>query len=358
MLIRLSGIAFVAITLAGCGQPTTPPSTPPSADAGAPADQLQVMASMLFTPLQAPDPAASQDPAAAARITLGRMLYYDTRLSRDHAISCNSCHDLASYGVDGEPTSSGFKGQRGSRNSPTTYNASLHIAQFWDGRAADVEEQAKGPVLNPVEMAMPDGAAVVKVLKSIPGYLPAFQAAFPGEADPVTYDNAAAAIGAFERGLVTPSPFDAFLAGDAKALSAEQRQGLDTFMHTGCGTCHSGVGIGGGMYQKIGLVQPFDTSDPGRAAVTGSDADKFMFKVPSLRNITETGPYFHDGEVGTLDEAISLMATHQLGKTLTTAQVREIAAFLGSLKGPLPAGYIAKPELPASGPDTPRPDPG
>lgn len=353
---RLLSTAFAALILAGCGQPTTPPAA--SQPASAAADELQTMASMLFTPLSAPEPDAAGNPATEARITLGRMLYFDARLSKNQAISCNTCHDLASYGVDGEPTSSGHKGQRGTRNSPTTYNAALHIAQFWDGRAADVEEQAKGPVLNPVEMAMPDGATVVKVLKSVPGYVPLFQAAFPDAADPITYDNVAAAIGAFERGLVTPSPFDEFLAGDAAALTTEQRAGLETFMHTGCATCHNGTGMGGGMYQKIGLIKAFDTTDTGRAEVTGSDADKFMFKVPSLRNITETAPYFHDGQVATLENAVSLMAEHQLGKTLTATQVKEILAFLGSLKGELPAEYIVEPTLPPSGPDTPQPDHG
>lgn len=346
-----------ALVLGGCGkspqQASTP--TPPPAAAGPDAAALQARAAALFKVLPA-EMTSDAHPITEARVTLGRTLFYENRLSRNQEISCNTCHDLAKYGVDGQPTSSGHKAQRGGRNSPTTYNAALHIAQFWDGRAADVEAQAKGPVLNPIEMAMPDAGTVDRVLKSIPGYAPLFQAAFPGEADPINYDNAATAIGAFERRLVTPSPFDRLVAGDTAALTNEQLTGLATFMDTGCATCHSGVAVGGGMYQKLGLVKPYETADTGRAEVTKNDADKFFFKVPSLRNITETGPYFHDGKVATLDDAIRLMADHQLGRTLTDAQVGEIKAFLGSLKGDIPTAYIARPALPESGPDTPKPD--
>src|SRR5262249_16399818 len=194
------------------------------------------------------------------------------------------------------------------RNSATTFNAAAEFVQFWDGRAADVEAQAKGPVLNPVEMAMGSDAAVVAVLETIPGYAPLFKAAFPQDAKPITYDNMARAIGAFERRLITPSPFDKFLAGDTAALDDAQVQGLQTFLDTGCTTCHQGVGIGGGMYQKIGLVRPYATLDEGRAAITKNPADKQFFKVPSLRNVAKTAPYFHDGSIDTLDKAIRTMA--------------------------------------------------
>jgi len=352
MFQRLLPVAVATLVITACGQPAAPPAAQPEGEAAA----LQARARALFQPLPA-EMASESNPVTDAKIALGRALYYDTRLSKNQDISCNSCHALARYGVDGQPTSSGHKAQRGGRNSPTTYSAALHVAQFWDGRAEDVEAQAKGPVLNPIEMAMPDAGSVVAVLKSIPGYAEFFAAAFPGQADPVTYDNAAAAIGAFERRLVTPSPFDRFLAGDAAALSAEQLGGLATFLDTGCATCHNGAALGGGMYQKLGLVKPFETADTGRAEVTKSDADKFFFKVPSLRNITETGPYFHDGQVATLEDAVRLMADHQLGRSLTDAQLGEIRAFLGSLKGEIPAEYIAKPALPESGPATPKPDP-
>jgi len=319
------------------------------------AADLQKRAAAIFKPL--PKEMSSPDnPATPEKITLGRMLYYDTRFSKNQAISCNSCHMLEKAGVDGEKTSEGHRGQRGERNSPSVYNAALHVAQFWDGRAANVEEQAKGPVLNPVEMAMPSADSVVEVLRSIPGYLPLFQAAFPGEQEPISYDNMARAIGAFERRLVTPSAFDKFLEGDSKALTKEQLAGLDTFMTVGCIACHNGVGVGGGLYQKIGLVHEYPTGDLGRAKITKNDADKFFFKVPSLRNVVLTGPYFHDGKVTTVSEAVKLMGWHQLGRELTPEQIQSIVSFLGSLSGTPDAKYIARPELPPTGPKTPKPD--
>ncbi|MEZ4332494.1 MAG: cytochrome-c peroxidase [Myxococcota bacterium] len=292
-----------------------------------------------------------------AQVDLGRMLYFDARLSKNHDIACNSCHMLDRFGVDGEPTSPGHKGARGDRNSPTVYNAALHIAQFWDGRAADVEAQAKGPVLNPVEMAMPSDAAVVAVLQSIPGYVEAFRAAFPGEAEPITYDNMARAIGAFERNLLTPGRVDAFMAGDLAALSEQERRGLETFLSVGCTTCHNGPTVGGGLYQKLGLVHPYETADTGREKLTGEAADRFVFKVPSLRNVAMTGPWFHDGSVTTLDEAVRLMGHHQLGVELSAERIADIVAFLGALTGEVDATYVARPVLPESGPDTPKPDP-
>jgi cytochrome c peroxidase len=286
------------------------------------------------------------------------MLYYEGRLSKNQEISCNSCHQLDNFGVDSEATSPGQAGQRGGRNSPTVYNAALHIAQFWDGRAADVEEQAKGPVTNPIEMALPDPAAADAVLRSIPGYAEPFQAAFPGQAEPVSFDNAALAIAAFERTLLTPGPLDDFIGGDAEALDAEQQAGLALFVDTGCVSCHMGPAVGGAMYQKLGVVHAYETADTGRFEVTGKEQDRYVFKVPSLRNVAKTGPWFHDGSVTKLEEAIRLMAYHQLGVELDDAKIGKIAAFLGSLTGrALPAEHIAKPELPASGPSTPAPDP-
>jgi len=267
-----------------------------------------------FAPL--PDVAPGEEPLTEEKVALGRMLYYDARLSKSQKISCNSCHVLTQYGVDNEPTSDGHKGQKGTRNSPTVYNAALHFAQFWDGRAPNVEEQAKGPVTNPVEMAMKSGKQVIAVLKSMPEYVEAFQKAFPADKDPVTYDNMGKAIGAFERKLITPARWDKFLKGDQTALTAEEKTGFNTFVSSGCQMCHAGALLGGSMYQKIGVMTPWpETSDPGRSKVTGNDADKLMFKVPSLRNVEKTGPYFHNGQTATLKEAISMMADHQLGKT-------------------------------------------
>jgi len=301
---------------------------------------------------------SATNPLTEPKIDLGRMLYYDTRLSKNHDVSCNSCHGLDTFGQDNLPGSPGHQGQTGDRSSPSSYNAAGHIAQFWDGRAADVEEQAKGPVLNPIEMAMPSEAAVVAVLKSIPGYVDAFAAAFPGEADPVTYNNMALAIGAFERKLVTPGRFDAYLAGDQAALTAAEKAGLEAYLATGCQTCHMGPYVGGSMYQKLGLVKAWpDTSDLGRFSVSGNEFEKLFFKVPSLRNIAETGPYFHNGSVATLEEAVGLMAEYQLGRELDDATVASIVTFLKALTGEIPEAYVAKPELPASGANTPAPDP-
>jgi cytochrome c peroxidase len=286
----------------------------------------------VFAPL--PDSAPSaENPSNPAKVALGRSLYFDTRLSKDQKLSCNSCHKLDSFGVDNEPTSPGNAGERGGRNSPTVYNAALHVAQFWDGRATNVESQALGPILNPIEMAMASEAAVLDRLKKDKKTVVAFKAAFPGEAQPVTYINAGKAIGAFERTLLTPSRFDDFLKGNNDALSAQEKKGGELFVKTGCVACHNGATIGGQMYQKLGLVKEYDTKDMGRFEVTKQEADKKLFKVPSLRNVAKTGPYFHDGSVKTLDQAVSLMAEYQLGKQLSNEEVADLVAFLGSLTG-------------------------
>lgn len=284
----------------------------------------------VFQPL--PEVAASaSNPVTPQKVALGRALYNDTRLSVGNDISCNSCHRLDNFGVDNEPTSPGTKGQRGDRNSPSSFNAAIHIAQFWDGRADSVEKQALGPILNPKEMAMPSEKEVLKRLKGDPNTVAAFQAAFPGERDPVTYANVGNAIGAFERTLMTPSKLDRYLKGDDAALSDEEKKGARLFVETGCAACHNGVGIGGGMYQKLGLVKPYPTTDAGRFAVTKNESDKMVFKVPSLRNVEKTGPYFHDGSVKTLPEAVSTMAEYQLGKKLSPEQVTDIVVFLKAL---------------------------
>ena len=295
-------------------------------------------------------------------VALGRQLFYDTRLSKNHDLSCNSCHQLSSYGIDPREesgkTSSGHKGAFGDRNSPTVYNAALHIAQFWDGRAKDVEEQAKGPVLNPVEMAMPGPRFVVRTLRTIPGYKAMFVAAFPNSRQPISYDNMARAIGAFERRLLTPAPFDAWLGGDETALTPQQKRGLKAFLDTGCAACHAGPGIGGQMYQKLGLLKEYPVEDIGRAKITGNEAENFFFKVPSLRNVEKTAPYLHDGSVSTLPEMVRIMAAYQTPKgKLSDAEVADIVAFLKSLTGQLPTAYIAEPEPLPSGPRTPKPDP-
>ncbi|MGH1345230.1 MAG: cytochrome-c peroxidase [Nannocystales bacterium] len=374
----LASVAALALA-AGCEEDRSaagpPKSTAPrtygdAPAAGAPAapqvnpEAVLVAARPLFGALD-PEAKNAANPWTAPKADLGRMLYYETRLSKNHDLSCNSCHDLENFGVDVRKidgkrakTSEGHKKAFGDRNSPTVYNAAFHLAQFWDGRAADVEAQAKGPILNPVEMAMPDEATVVATLKSIPGYVEAFKAAFPGSADPVTYDNMANAIGVFERKLVTPSKFDTFIAGDASALTDAEAAGLKTFMDVGCTQCHSGALLGGNQFQKLGSVKPWpDSKDEGRFALTKSAPDKFSFKVPSLRNITETGPYLHDGSIKSLEVMVQKMAEHQLAKgSLTAGETQSIMTFLGTLTGEVDAAYIKAPTLPESGPDTPAPD--
>lgn len=287
-------------------------------------------------------PAASQDATQIARIDLGRHLYYDVRLSSNDSISCNSCHLLDKYGVDGEDFSKGVPGTKVGRNSPTVYNAAGHIAQFWDGRAADLEEQAKGPILAGKEMGMPSPEAVVEKLSKTAEYPGLFAKAFPDEDTPLTYDNVGTAIGAFERNLITPSKWDDYLKGDKTALSEAEVNGARTFMEVGCTACHSGTLLGGNMYQKVGLIEPWpNQEDQGRFGLTQNDADKMMFKVPSLRNIEKTAPYFHDSSATTLEDAVRKMAKHQLGKSLDDQQVTDITIFLNTLTGPLPEAYIA-----------------
>ena len=318
------------------------------------ADALSDSFLMMFKPLPT-EALAGDNELTEAKINLGRMLYYETRISKGGKMSCNSCHMLDKFGQDNLPFSPGHEGKLGGRSSPSTYNAAIHVAQFWDGRAPSVEEQAKGPVLNPVEMGAPSADFVVEVLKSIPGYVEAFKAAFPGEADAVNYNNFGKAVGAFERKLVTPGRWDTYLKGQKDALTAEESKGFETFAKAGCVTCHNGPAIGGAMYQKLGLAKAWpELADLGRFEATKQEADKHFFKVPSLRNITETGPYLHNGSVKTLEEMVNKMAEHQLGKTLTAEENASIVTFLKSLKGDLPKEYIAQPKLPASGPNTPK----
>jgi len=292
-----------------------------------------------------------------AKIKLGKTLFMDTRLSKNHDVSCNSCHNLKTFGVDHQVTSSGHRGQLGGRNSPTVYNAALHFRQFWDGRAKDVEEQVLRTILNPIEMAMPSEEYVLEVLKSIPEYRNFFRKAFPGEMNPLNYKNVGKAIGAFERTLLTPSRFDEFLNGDDNALTEEELEGLNTFATMGCTTCHQGVAIGALSFQKLGLIKKFKTKDLGRFEVTKAEADRFYFKPPSLRNVAKTAPYFHDGSVETLEKAVKLMAKHQLGVKIKKNQIRSIVAFLNSLTGKIPEEALTEVQLPPSSSTTPEPDP-
>jgi cytochrome c peroxidase len=364
--LRLGVIGFLVFaSLVACegksdkAPPPPAPAPPASKEATQAPKPVTIDRALLasFGALPARALATAAPPITDEQIALGKQLYFETRLSKNQEISCNSCHGLDTYGVDNKPTSPGHKGQLGGRNSPTVYNAALHFAQFWDGRAKDVEAQALGPILNPVEMAMKDEAAVLAVLKSMPEYPAAFKKAFPSDKEPLTYANLGKAIGAFERTLLTPSRWDKYLGGDDAALTDDERAGLAKFLDVGCNTCHTGAAVGGRDYKKLGQAKPWpsEIKDKGREDASKDPADRNFFKVPSLRNVEKTGPYFHDGTVKTLDEAVTLMARHQLGKELSPSDVQSIVAFLKSLTGELPK--VEKPTLPKSTPTTPKADP-
>lgn len=363
-----AGFAVVGLSLAACQDPNAGgaptrwakqgsghdaierlPSIPPRPETLAAGTVLEA-AKEHFAPL--PEAAESpMNPMTEEKLTLGRMLYSDPRLSKGNDLSCASCHDLAGYGVDareqdGKPmrTALAHGGEGEGRNAPSIYNAALHVAQLWDARAPSVEAIARGPA--------PETDMDIAALQASPGYVQAFAAAFPDDSDPVSYNNVALAIGAFARQLMTPGPFDDFLSGNLTALTEQQMQGLDSFMSLGCIQCHSGATVGGQDLKKLGLAKPWEgLKDEGRGALTKSEDDKYVFKVPSLRNVTKTGPYLHDGSVDTLEEMVQKMATHQLGKgDLPPDQLAALVAFLGALEGRLPDEYIAKPTLPSEAP--------
>ena len=353
-------LAFAA--LLGCGPGTeggAPEGDTPATSGRAPADPLYQRASALFTPVPDSPPDLPDNAMTPELVELGKMLYFEPRLSASWLISCNTCHNLSLGGGDLMETSIGHGWQKGPRNAPTVLNAVFNIAQFWDGRAQDLEEQAKGPVQAGVEMnSSPDRA--VRTLKSIPEYVQRFQVAFPGEADPVSFDNMAKAIESFEATLVTPNaPFDQFLKGNVAALSEGQRAGLDLFMGKGCTSCHNGMNVGGGGYFPFGLVEKpradvLPPEDKGRFAVTRTADDEYAFKAPSLRNVRLTPPYFHSGKVWDLTEAVSIMGTAQLGASLAAEEVEAIAYFLSGLTGDQP--QVEYPTLPPQTAETPLPD--
>jgi len=290
-----------------------------------------------------------------ALVELGKKLFFDPRLSKSGFISCNSCHNLSMGGTDNIKTSIGHNWNEGPINAPTVLNSSLNLAQFWDGRAKDLQAQAGGPIANPGEMGSTHILAV-EVLQSIPGYVAEFKKAFG--TDKVTIEEVTKAIAAFEETLVTPnSRFDKWLKGDKKALTADELAGYRLFKDSGCTACHNGAAVGGNSFQKMGVVEAYKASSPaeGRVAVTGKDADRFNFKVPTLRNVELTYPYFHDGAANTLKEAVDTMGRIQLGKTFSDAENAKIVAFLKTLTGDQPNFKL--PILPPSSDSTPRPQP-
>ncbi len=320
-------------------------------------DTLREQALGVITPIPPAAPELKNNPATPEKVELGKMLFFEPRLSKSCLISCNTCHNTGLGGADFQETSTGHGWQKGPRNAPTTLNSVYNLAQFWDGRAADLAEQAKGPVQAGVEMNnTPENA--IKTLKSMPEYGELFKKAFPGEADPVSFDNMAKAIEAFEATLVTPnSPLDNYLRGDDKALDENEKKGLKTFIDAGCVSCHGGINMGGEDYFNFGVVEAptaeIMAGDKGRFKVTNTEADTHVFKSPSLRNIELTPPYFHSGKVWELKEAVAIMSTAQLGTELSASEVDLLVAFLKSTTGQQPT--VVHPILPAPTAATPRP---
>jgi len=314
-------------------------------------------AQQTFEPIPHKPPVIKDNPASPAKLELGKMLYFEPRLSKSCLVSCNFCHNVGMGGDDFQETATGHGWQKGPRNSPTVLNAVFNMAQFWDGRAKDLKEQAKGPVQASVEMNnTPEGA--VKTLKSMPGYVEMFKKAFPKDKDPVTFDNMAAAIEIFEATLITPdSRFDKFLRGDAKALNSAEQKGLALFMDKGCADCHGGLNMGGEDYFAFGVVERPDAkilnNDKGRMKVTAVATDEYVFKAPTLRNIELTPPYFHSGKVWSLKDAVKLMGMAQLGTELNDAEADSIVTFLKTTTGKQPE--VVYPILPASTDATPKP---
>ena len=279
------------------------------------------------------------------KIDLGKKLYFDKALSKNGTVSCNSCHNLATFGVDNKSFSVGDTKELGGRNSPSSIYAYLHGMQFWDGRAKDVEEQAGGPLLNPVEHGIPNEAFLEKKLRAIPEYQAAFKSVFPNDKEPITFTNLTNAIGAFERQLAPKSKFDNYLDGDETVLNDQEKKGLTAFIDNGCITCHSGVVLGGQLMQKFGLYGDYaklthsKKIDMGVYDRTKKEGDQFMFKTPSLRNVEKTYPYFHDGSVASLKDAIKIMGKLQVNKDLSDADIADMEAFLKTLTADVDAKY-------------------
>ncbi len=301
-------------------------------------------------PIEPIIPATEINPA---QVELGKKLFFDPRLSKSGSISCNSCHNLSMGGTDNLKTSIGHNRQQGPINVPTVLNSSLNIFQFWDGRAADLKELAGDPVANPGEMALTHALAV-SVLASIPEYVSEFSKAF--DSGDIDIDQVTTAIAEFEKTLMTPnSRFDQWLAGSKQAISEQELAGYKLFKSSGCVACHNGKAVGGNSFQKMGVVEPYQTKNQAQGLVnlTGKESDRFRFKVPTLRNIELTYPYFHDGEAATLSEAVDIMGRLQLGKQFTVEEIAKIVAFLKTLTGDQPSFLL--PVLPPSTDKTPQP---
>ncbi len=361
--LSVLAVASLCLVIAGCAKPagksTSESPTTGNSTMSATNDPLLLQARTIFQPLPISPPVLLGNPATADKIALGTMLFFDPRLSATHSISCASCHNLGLGGADNSPTSAGFHGERGGRNSPTVLNAVFNFAQFWDGRAKDLEDQAGGPMVNPVEMASPR-QHVAQQLAALPAYHGAFARAFPTDPKPISIGNAQRAIAVFEATLITPdAPFDRYLRGDTAALDGSQKAGLAIFINKGCVACHAGTNVGGGIYAKFGVVETPDAKsrpvgDKGRSGITRQSSDDYVFKVPTLRNVALTAPYFHTGSEQDIAKVVGVMAKVQLGQTLTQIETFHLVAFLGALTGDQPK--IMVPQLPPSDPNSPLPD--
>ncbi|MBS2016022.1 MAG: c-type cytochrome [Deltaproteobacteria bacterium] len=371
-LLGLAGpaglVGLVALGMSACDKPKDPPpaptatasaTAPPPTAAPAP-KALDPAALGVFAPLPAklerPDNLLTDE-----KVALGRQLYFDARLSKGQDVSCNSCHDVTRAGADEAALSVGTKKQKGTRNAPSIFNAAGGFAQGWDARASLVEELVVPHIAEPSVMAM-DEKKLLAVITSIPAYAAAFQKVFLADKTAVSAENVSRAIGAYTRSLLTPARWDAFLAGKTDALIDSEKAGVALFIDAGCSSCHAGKYLGATQTQKLGVAKPWPegeagaATDHGRIAVTKQDVDKDVFKVPSLRNVVRTAPYLHDGSVATLEEITKLMSRHQVGKELTDDQVKSLVSFMGTLTGEPPKDLVTKPELPPSGPKTPKPE--
>jgi len=335
VIVVISILSFADITLASNGD-----------------EDLLKQAKQIFGPL--PKVMSSdKNPITPEKVELGKMLLYEARISVDGTVSCAKCHPIGLYAADGLKKPIGNNCKVNPRNAPTLFNAAGQISAHWIGNRVDVEDQARQSVTGPPSFGMPSNEAVEKKLKEIKRYMELFKKAFPGESDPVTVDNFAKAVGAFERTLVTPSRFDSFLKGDVAALNEREKRGLKTYIEAGCIMCHSGPYVGGQVYQKSGIFEPYwkytksEPIDEGRYVVTKNEADKYVFKVPIHRNVEKTAPYFHDGSVDKLEDAVWIMGKIQLGKDLNKSQVGEIITFLKSLTGEIPEDVLKVPLLPS-----------
>lgn len=364
-------VSGLLLAVASCDKPkeTPVPPAPPvtasavtasaSATTASTGKALDPSALLVFaalpTKIERPDNTLTED-----KVALGRQLYFDARLSKGQDVSCNSCHDVTKAGADEVALSTGTKKKQGTRNAPSLFNAAGGFAQGWDGRATLVEELVVPHAAEASVMGI-DEKKLVAMVSSIPAYATAFQKVFIEEKTAITGETISKAIAAYTRMLLTPARWDAFLGGKADALTDAEKAGVAVFLDSNCATCHAGKYVGAAQNQKLGVAKPWPAPDGGavdhgRIAVTKQDVDNDVFKVPSLRNVVRTAPYLHDGSIATLEEVTKLMARHQVGKELTDEQVKSLVSFMGALTGEPPKDLVAKPELPPSGPKTPKPE--